>query len=61
MQPHGLCLDGYAPFTLNVHVIKHLIFHLAVSQTATRLNQTVSNGRFTMVNMRDNRKVPDLV
>ena len=61
IQPHSLGFDGDAAFTLDIHVIKHLIFHFAVTQPATGLNQTVGNGRFTMVDMRDNRKVPDLV
>lgn len=56
----GLRLDGNAAFLFNVHVVEDLLGHLARFQPAAGLNQTVGEGGFAMVNMRDNREVADL-
>ena len=61
VQPHRLRLDGDPPLALDIHIVEHLIRHLAVSQPATDLNQPVGDGRFAMVNMRDNREIADLI
>ncbi len=54
VQPHRLGLDRDPPLTLNVHVIKHLLAHLARSQAPRRLDQPIRQGRFPMVDMGDN-------
>ena len=44
IKPDGLRFDGDAALALNIHIIEHLLFHFAVCQTTTRLNQPVRNG-----------------
>ena len=58
-QPHGLRLDGNAALLLDIHVIEHLLGHLARGEPAAMLDQPVGQGRFAMVDMRDNRKIAD--
>lgn len=60
-QAHGLRLDGNAPFALNIHIVENLLGHLALSEAATMLNQTVSKRGFAMVNMGNNRKIADFI
>ena len=57
---HTLRLDGYAPLTLKVHIIKHLILHLTFSQGSCLLYDPVGKSRLTVVNVRDYTKIPYL-
>ncbi|MNO92025.1 hypothetical protein D3C76_835860 [compost metagenome] len=60
VQGHTLCFDGNAALALQIHGVKHLSLHLAVGQAATSLDQTVRQGRFTVVDVRNNRKVTNV-
>ena len=60
-QAHGLGLDGDAALALDVHVVEHLLRHLAVAQRAGELDQPVGEGRFAVVDMRNDREVADIV
>ena len=42
-ETHSLGLNRNAAFALNIHVIKNLIGHFAFSQTATILDQAISD------------------
>ncbi len=57
----GVALDGDALLPLQVHVVQHLVFHLAVAQRARKFQQTVCQGTFPMVDMGDNAKVADIL
>ena len=60
VEPNGLRLDGNAALALELHIVEHLFFHLALGQSACRLNQAVSQRGFAMVDMRDDGKIADM-
>ena len=60
-QRSGLRLDGYPTLFFDVHRVQHLRFHLSVAQAAAALNDAVSQGGFAVVNVRDDRKISDVV
>ena len=59
-EPYRIGLDGNPALALQIHSIEHLRFHFALAQGAGELDQSVSEGRFAMVDVRDNGKVADL-
>ena len=61
IQPHRLRLDRNPALTLDIHIVENLFGHLALGQSATNLDQPVGDGRLAMVDMRDNRKIADVV
>src|SRR5262249_29577918 len=60
IEPHGLRLDGDAAFALDVHGIEDLLHHLALGETAGRLDQPVGQRRLAVVDMRDDGEVADI-
>ena len=60
-QRSGLRLDSYPALFLEIHRVKNLGFHLALLQAATALNQAVSQGRFAVINVRNDRKISDVI
>jgi len=61
VEAHGLRLDRDAAFLLDIHVVEHLRRHFALGEPAGRLDQPVGKRGLAMVDMRDNRKIADLV
>ena len=61
LERRGLRLDRDAALALQVHRIEHLRFHFAIAQAAAALNQAVGQRRFAVVDMRDDRKVADVL
>ena len=55
-----LRLDRDPALALNLHSKSDLRFHFPLGQTTTILNKAIRKGRFTMVNMCDNRKISDV-
>jgi len=53
----ALRLDRDPAFALELHGVEHLLLHFAVGQTAAQLDEPVSEGRFAVVNVRDDGKV----
>jgi hypothetical protein len=53
----ALRLDGDAALALEIHGVEHLRLHLALGEAAAELNQAVSERRFTMIYMRDDREI----
>jgi hypothetical protein len=53
-------LNGDTLFTLKIHIIQRLRHQLAAINSASNLKQSVRQGRFTMVNVRDNTEVADV-
>ena len=45
----------------SVHIVQDLLGHLTVSQPARKGNQAVREGRLAVVNMRDDRKITDII
>ena len=57
LQRSGLGLDGDAPLALDIHRVEHLGLHLAVGESAAKVNQSVGQGGFTVVDMGNNGEV----
>lgn len=57
VQRSGLCLDGDAPFALNLHGVEHLLGHLPVCQSAATVNKAVRKRGFAVINMGNNREI----
>ncbi len=53
----GVALDGYALFSLEIHVVKDLILHVTGSEGSGQLKQPVGQGALAVVNMRYDAKV----
>ena len=49
--------DGNTPLALKVHAVEHLILHLKFAQSLRLLEQPVSQGRFSVIDMRDDGKI----
>ena len=60
VEAHGLRLDGDAALLLDVHVVEHLLGHLAQFQPAGGLDQPVGERRLAMVDMGDDGEIADV-
>ena len=52
-------LDGDAALPFQIHGIEHLLHHFALGQRAGGFEQTVGKRAFTVVDMRNDREIPD--
>ena len=59
-QAHGLGFDGDAALTLDVHGIQDLFLHVPGFKAFACLDQPISQGRFSVVNMSDDGKITDV-
>ena len=57
VEAHGVGLDRYTAFTLEVHVVEQLFLHIAIGDSASELEYTVGQRRFAVVDMRDDGKI----
>ena len=57
IEPDCLQLNGNTPFPFQLHIIKYLVYHLPFGKGAGVFQNTVSQGRFSMVDMRYNTKI----
>jgi len=60
-QGGGLRFDRDAALAFQVHRIEHLFRHLPIRQAAAALNQPIGQRRFTVVDVRDDRKIADVL
>ena len=60
VQLYGARLDGDAPFALKLHIVEKLALHVALRHRAGRLEQTIGQRRFTMVDVGDDGKIADV-
>ena len=51
----------YASFFFQIHRVQNLRLHFALGKTAAALNQTIGEGGFSMIDMRDDGKISDLL
>src|SRR6516165_1158869 len=58
-EAHGLRLDRDAALALELHIVEHLLAHLARLEPAASLDQPIGEGRLAMVDMRDDREIAD--
>ena len=61
LQRRRLRLDGDAALFFDLHRVQNLGLHLAFSKAATTLDESIGQGRFTVVNVRNDGKVSDVV
>ena len=61
IQSDGLRFDGDAAFALDIHRIQNLFDHFAFGQPAGELDQPVGKRGFTVVDMRHDREVADII
>ena len=57
----GVGLDGDAALALDIHGVQELLLHVTLGHGAGELDQPVSEGRFPMVDMGDDREIADAV
>ncbi len=55
-----MSLDGDAALALQIHRVEDLLLHFAHGQRPGQLQQAVGQRGFSMVNMRDDRKIADV-
>ena len=60
VQAYWVRFDGDPAFALEVHGIEHLRLHLARLKRAGELEEAIGQRRLAMVDVRDDRKVPDI-
>jgi len=56
-----LRLDRDAAFAFDIHRVEHLRLHLAIGQAATEVDNAVSQRRFAVVDVRDDREVSNVI
>ena len=61
IQGNALGLDSNTTLTFNIHGIKYLCGHLAITQTIAQLYKTVGQRRLAMIYMGNNRKIPNVL
>ena len=59
VQPDRMRLDGDPALALEVHRIEDLCLHLTGLQRAGELEKTIRQGRLAMIDVGDDRKIPD--
>src|SRR5690606_40178378 len=60
VKPDSLRLDRNTTLALDIHVIKHLLTHLACGKAPSMLDQPVRQRRFAVVNMCDDREITNM-
>ena len=61
IHAHGLALDRDAALAFDVHRIEQLFLHIACRHGSRLFENPVGEGRFDVIDMRDNREVRDAV
>ena len=57
-HPYSRCFNRHALFAFQVHCIQYLRGHIAVRDRVGHLQHAVCQGRFSVIHMRDNTKIP---
>ena len=60
VQPHGMRFDGDAPFPFQIHRVQDLVGHFALCQCSGPFQKAVGQGRFAVVDMRDDGKIANM-
>jgi len=56
-----MALDGNALLSFQVHIVQHLGLHIPLGYGVGHFQETVRQGAFTMVDMSDDTKIPDIL
>jgi hypothetical protein len=57
----GVALDGNALLSFQVHIVQYLRLHIPFGYGMGHFEKTVCQGTFTMVDMGDNAKIPNIL
>ncbi len=57
---HGARFDGDPLLSLEIHRVEKLGLHLALGDGVRLFQQPIGEGRFAVVDVRDDRKIPNL-
>ena len=60
-QSDTLTFNGYATLPFNIHGVKDLSRHFPVTKTPAQLYKAISDRRFTVIYMRDNGKISNMI
>ena len=60
VERDALGFNGNATLTLDIHGIEDLTVHFPLTKTAAKLNKTVGDGRLTVVDVGDDRKIANM-
>jgi hypothetical protein len=60
VEPDCVRFDGNAAFAFQVHGIEDLRHHFTLTQGSGYFEETVREGRFAVVNVRNDREVTDV-
>ena len=56
-----MTLNGNSFLTLQIHIIQHLVHHVAFADCVCGLQKAVRQGGFSVVDMSDDAKIPDII
>lgn len=56
-----MAFNGYAPFSLQIHIIQYLFLHFSLCDGAGSFQKPVSKGGFAVVYMRDDAEITNIV
>ena len=57
IKPDGVSFDRNAALTLKIHIVEHLILHVASTDRASQFEQSIGKRRLTVIDMRNDRKI----
>ena len=57
----GMAFNGNSFFYLKINIIKQMVNHFTFTDCIRHLQQAVGQGRFAMINMCDDAKIPDVL
>jgi hypothetical protein len=55
-----VALDSDSSLSLQIHIVKRLILHLTLAYCSSRLEQTVRQGAFAVINVGNDAKISNL-
>src|SRR5580700_10721983 len=56
-----MALYGDSLFSFQVHIIEYLVHHVSVANGMGNLQKTVGKGGFSVINMGNDAKIPDIL
>ena len=61
IKANGARLDSDSSFTLNIHIIEELFFHITLRNGGSKLEDSVGKSRFAVIYMSNNAKISDII
>jgi alanine-alpha-ketoisovalerate/valine-pyruvate aminotransferase len=57
----GMTLNRDPLLPFKVHIVQHLVHHVSITHRMSHLQEAVCQGGFTMIDMGNNAKIPDVL